>query len=365
MSTNYWFKSLEVSNYRGLRHLEIPRFRRVNVIGGLNGSGKTTLLESLFTIADWKHPLSVVKHSMWRQLPASIEVVSKFTFTDGDRKKPIKIFAKTRDGGWKLEERYELQPPPPVQQVSTAASEGQTKQSTGNVFGITMEISKDNAVEDVSHFTDTPGGIQLFKERTSQIGWPVCSLITKATLVNPQDNAGRFTYAVQTKNKSRVIALAQIATPWTSDLQLLQLGETIQLCGEIAPEVFVPLSLLGDGVLTLTAIGMAIIQCENGAVLLDEFDTAIHFSRLKAVWSEIAKLANQFNCQVFAATHSRECIEAAAEGLGDANLKEDLQYMRLDRMEAGDTACTILGSTLSSWIAMTRLQKRLPTPIVR
>jgi AAA domain len=341
MSTNYWFKSLEVSNYRGLRHLEVPHFRRVNLIGGLNGSGKTTLLESLFTIADWKHPLSVVKHSLWRQLPGSVEVVSKFTFTDGDRTKPIKIFVKTRDGGWKLEERYELQPPPPVQQVSTTAAEGQTKQSTGNVFGITMEVSKDNTLEDLTHFTDATTGLQLFKERASQIGWPVCSLITKTTLVNPTENAERFSYAVQTKNKSRVIALTQIATPWTRDLQLLQMGGTTQLCGEVAPDVFVPLSLLGDGALTLTAIGMAIIQCENGAVLLDEFDTAIHFSRLKVVWTEIAKLADQFNCQVFAATHSRECIQAAAEGLRDANLKEDLQYMRLDRGEAGDTACTI------------------------
>jgi hypothetical protein len=76
MSTNYWFKSVEVSNYRGLRHLEIPRFRRVNVIGGLNGSGKTTLLESLFTIADWKSPVAVMKHSLWRQLLGSIDFVS-------------------------------------------------------------------------------------------------------------------------------------------------------------------------------------------------------------------------------------------------------------------------------------------------
>jgi AAA15 family ATPase/GTPase len=151
MSTNYWSKSVEVSNYRGLRHLEIPRFRRVNVIGGLNGSGKTTLLESLFTIADWKSPVAVMKHSLWRQLLGSIDFVSKFTFTDGDRTKPIQIVVETRDGQWKLEERYELQPPPPVQQVSTATSEAQTKQSIGNVFGLTVEMSKDNSLEDVSH----------------------------------------------------------------------------------------------------------------------------------------------------------------------------------------------------------------------
>jgi hypothetical protein len=196
----------------------------------------------------------------------------------------------------------------------------------------------------VSHLTDAGEGIQIIREKASQLAWPTCTLLTKATLGNPQDNSARYTFAVQNKNKARVLSIVRLAIPWLRDLQLLQMGGTTHLCGEITEDVFVPVSLLGDGALTLASVGLSIIQCRNGAVLLDEFDTAIHYTRLKTVWAEIAGLANEFNCQVFAATHSRECIAAAAAGLSDAQLADDLQYIRLDRLDDGGTVCTAYSS---------------------
>jgi hypothetical protein len=175
----------------------------------------------------------------------------------------------------------------------------------------------------------------------SQISIPVFVFMTKSTMTVMAEAVTRFSYALQRKQKGRLLSLTQITSPWVSDLQITEIGGAPYVCGEISDGNLVPIPALGDGTLTLLSIGMAIIQAEGGAVLLDEFDTAIHFSRLKIVWREIAKLANEFNCQIFAATHSRECISAASEGLAEAGLFKDLQYIRLDRAVDGETTSVL------------------------
>ena len=65
-------------------------------------------------------------------------------------------------------------------------------------------------------------------------------------------------------------------------------------------------------------------------LFLDEFESAIHYSLLPNIWATIGRMASQYNCQIFAATHSLECIRAAAEGLGKTERAQDLQYIRLE-----------------------------------
>ena len=44
---------------------------------------------------------------------------------------------------------------------------------------------------------------------------------------------------------------------------------------------------------------------------MDELENGIHHTCLTDVWNGIAEAAQLFNVQVFATTHSHECIEAA------------------------------------------------------
>ena len=41
------FKNIEIRNFRGIDHLEIDDFSRVNVFLGQNNSGKSTVLEAI------------------------------------------------------------------------------------------------------------------------------------------------------------------------------------------------------------------------------------------------------------------------------------------------------------------------------
>ena len=50
------FKNIEISNFRGIRHLSIGDFARVNVFLGHNNSGKSSILEALMLLMGMSNP---------------------------------------------------------------------------------------------------------------------------------------------------------------------------------------------------------------------------------------------------------------------------------------------------------------------
>ena len=75
----------------------------------------------------------------------------------------------------------------------------------------------------------------------------------------------------------------------------------------------VPISLLGSGSKRLVAILLAFIQAKDAIVLIDEVEYGFHHSLLRSVWESIRKFSNLNHVQVFATTHSNECIRAASD----------------------------------------------------
>ena len=50
------FKTLEINNFRGIDHLKIDDFSRVNVLLGQNNSGKSTVLEAIAMLMGMSNP---------------------------------------------------------------------------------------------------------------------------------------------------------------------------------------------------------------------------------------------------------------------------------------------------------------------
>ena len=50
------FKNVEISNFRGIDHLKIEDFSRVNIFLGQNNSGKSTVLEALSLLTGMANP---------------------------------------------------------------------------------------------------------------------------------------------------------------------------------------------------------------------------------------------------------------------------------------------------------------------
>ena len=98
---------------------------------------------------------------------------------------------------------------------------------------------------------------------------------------------------------------------------------------------------LGEGpMLPFTQLGQAFartlqVYCEIFAkrpniLLVDEIESGLYFEGLEDYWKGLMAVLEDQNVQLFATTHSRECMEAAHRAA--ASMKDDpLRFLRLDR----------------------------------
>ena len=70
-----------------------------------------------------------------------------------------------------------------------------------------------------------------------------------------------------------------------------------------------PLKSMGDGMTRLFHIIVALVNAKNGLLLIDEFENGLHWSVQPKVWDIVFQLSGRLNVQVFATTHSRDCIK--------------------------------------------------------
>ena len=97
--------------------------------------------------------------------------------------------------------------------------------------------------------------------------------------------------------------------------------------------VFVNVTRFGDGVQKVIRYLIEAyysVKMGYNFFLIDEIDTGIHFSRLKIFWKEFLSLCKELKIQLFATTHSQECIEAYAQALEELGMEEKGRLIKLD-----------------------------------
>jgi len=91
----------------------------------------------------------------------------------------------------------------------------------------------------------------------------------------------------------------------------------------------------GDGLKHFISVICTLYACENGYLFIDEIDNGIHYTQLDRLWEIILTISKEQNVQVFATTHSKECIESyarVAKRLGD----EEVTYTVLTKLKSGE-----------------------------
>jgi ABC-type thiamine transport system ATPase subunit len=78
-------------------------------------------------------------------------------------------------------------------------------------------------------------------------------------------------------------------------------------------ETRVPLGSMGDGVRRLMALATALSFTKNSYLFIDEIDTGLHYSIMRDMWKLVVSTAIEGGTQVFATTHSWDCIEGLSK----------------------------------------------------
>jgi AAA15 family ATPase/GTPase len=113
----------------------------------------------------------------------------------------------------------------------------------------------------------------------------------------------------------------------------------------------IPLKSLGDGMTHLFHIILALVNAKDGFLLIDEFENGLHYTVQPKVWELIFKLAKELNVQVFATTHSKDCVEgfhAVWETQEDAGTLHRLDNNLDDGVSVMPYTCELIAYALES-----------------
>lgn len=113
----------------------------------------------------------------------------------------------------------------------------------------------------------------------------------------------------------------------------------------------VPLQSMGDGMTRVLQLVLSAFRARGGILLIDEFENGLHYSVQEQVWKLLFALSQEYNLQIFATTHSSDCVSAFSK----VSLEEsqDGELIRVERMtENGRSVTSALGEeSLSNLIA--------------
>ena len=71
---------------------------------------------------------------------------------------------------------------------------------------------------------------------------------------------------------------------------------------------------------------------KGGVLLIDEIENGLHHSALQVLWKALLLISEQHDVQVFATTHSWECIASLASLLDAERMMDDeVRLFRIDR----------------------------------
>ncbi len=137
--------------------------------------------------------------------------------------------------------------------------------------------------------------------------------------------------------------------PRLKRLAMVMLAGQPVLHGDIGTGRLLPLPVMGEGMIRLASLALFVANAPNGVVLVDEIENGLHWTVLTKVWTAIADAAREFNTQIFATTHSHECIVAAHNAFVESGLY-DFRLHRIDRTDGGIRAVTYDEETLAAAI---------------
>ncbi|MBE9042305.1 AAA family ATPase [Oscillatoriales cyanobacterium LEGE 11467] len=330
-------QDLTVVNYRSLKEFKIDRLSQVNLIVGDNNSGKTSFLEALYLFLNKAQPILLFY---------LLELRGNITLLTENKK---------------------------FYQIKNLFFESNDKQELFlNIFSVR---GKDMSIKICIETLDTKE-ISLTPESWSLLGIPELQLsifvdkkqiakipvFENGLLENPLEINLNFLNHLFSTSKYQFIttnkfSFNKLSMMWdkialtskedkiiralkilNSDIERLNFTNNSSDRSGIFFKIHnrenpIPIGNLGEGIHRILALAMKLVMVENGALLVDEIDIGLHYAAQTEMWKFVLEIAKQLNIQVFATTHSWDCICAFQEALAESEDSSIGQLFRLSRKD--------------------------------
>lgn len=355
------YESIRVANFRSLRQMKVQDLGRLNLFVGPNNVGKTSLLEAVWLLQSPANIALTFGLALARGLtPLQLqqnpdsESVWHPLFYGMQTGNPIDLAATRVDG---TEEALD---------ISLSGEWVGDIETNGNgaVSSLATSVIAGNATAPPQTlvYRFTGGGINAATStfsfgfgranaRTDPVFTSHPDLATRLPLflfarqrTSPEELAARFTKAQDTVGTESLVRSLRVLEPDLRDMSIgYYMGDRqpslrAHLNGLDRP---MPLQLLGDGVGRLADILLAVPTVRNGVLLVDEIENGLYYRNLIPSWRAINITSREANVQLFATTHSLECVRAVVEALSEGD-GDDFRLHRLER-DGGDVRVVTYG----------------------
>ena len=340
------YRSFTIKNFRCFDELTVEGMGRINLIAGKNNVGKTALLEALWVHSGTANPERALRLDRERGLGTvdSDSAINNLFFGFDDKSK-IEICAQ---GDWgytprrlelSVSDRSNRQLP-----IETFDDEDITGQSASLDVQLEMDYFEETGVAATSRgwLTRRPpnqaagarGGSWDFvieEDQHPRLRILPCIFLRSGMRPNNVQNARRFSNLEIKGDHERVLQVMQEIEPDLKRLTVLAPGGQSRIYADVGLKRLIPIQLMGDGMSRILSLSLAIASAPGGIVLVDEIENGIHYTVMEKVWRAIGAFARSYDVQLFATTHSYECIRAACDAF-DSDEEDELRLFRIGRV---------------------------------
>jgi AAA15 family ATPase/GTPase len=321
-------ESLKIKNFKNLNGLEIPHLSQINLISGQNNVGKSTLLEA---IAIYTNPSQIIKILSERDEFPIYKEENETERINQNTNAFSSLFTDRKD---EVSENNIIEISDKENTLAIQFSYFSPKTDIEYIKKV-ITITRQNKTVSILHLNSPIDSLnqRLGIDNDSNI---IIKLNTEP--IGTEYIANFFDNIALTEKEDNVIEALQIIEPNLNKLAFIAESQyrfrrpIVTLKG--SNQRF-PLKSMGDGINHILSIILALVNCENGCLLIDEIDNGLHYSVQENLWRVIFDLAKKLNIQVFATTHSNDCINSFTEVLKEENNASIGGFYRMQKRKSG------------------------------
>jgi AAA15 family ATPase/GTPase len=310
----------KVENFKRFDSFEMEDIGQFNLLVGDNNVGKTSVLEALLSNEDFS-----VFH---RDLDYVLTQIKKFVEIKHGVY-VLDLYVKNKSKGYYLKFAHKYQNGKSINMVLKRIDNKSSYQYIVNGSPSNeREYIIDNFVKGNQY-----NGLQLYVP------------FIPFGISYDHDFTTYYSNFIQLNNtrKERLINGLKMLSPNVQNIEVntFYSDYPVLLVSESSRDDVLPLATYGDGFLKLFRLLMAIVVNTGKRLMIDEIDTGVHYSRAKEFWKVLIEAAKENDVQLFATSHSKECMQYFAEALAETNMQEQGRIIRLAEVKGAIKAYTL------------------------